>query len=121
MIPDPLKDWYANPKNMADLESALNAPILCEAMVVLRYIGLPKSNFGDRTSAEAITHAAMEQTRNAGFFSYPDDLWLLTQPPAKPPVAPQGYSDSYVKAWAKRRGMWEDPSDIASETEQQPT
>lgn len=122
MIPDPLKEWYANPQNMADLENALRAPILKEAMAVLRHIALPKSNFTDRTSAEAITHAAMEQNRNAGFFSYPDDLWQLTAPPAKPPTAPQGYSDSYVKAWAKARGLWEEPKgNQDQEQEQQPT
>lgn len=119
MIPDPLKDWYANPKNMADLEAALRSPIIKEAMAVLRHIGLPKSNFTDRGSAEAITHAAMEQNRNAGFYTYPDDLWQLTSPPAKPPVAPQGYSDSYVKKWGMERGLWEDHS--TAQDQEQPT
>lgn len=116
MIPDPLKDWYANEADQKELIAALSLPIIQKAEAILRRIALPKTDFTDRTSAEAITHAAMEQTRTAGFFSYPDAMWELTEPPKRPPTTPQGYSDTYVKAWAKAHGMWEDEP----ATEQQP-
>lgn len=121
MIPDPLKDWYANARDQKDLEIALNLPIIQKAMAVLQRIALPKSDFSDRGSAETITHAAQEQNRTAGFFSYPDHLWQLTEPLISPPKTPAGYSDSYCIAWAKAHGMWEeDPKVGAEQEERQP-
>lgn len=108
MIPDPLKDWFANKADQDALIALLNSEIWQKAAALLHRIALPKTDYTDRTSAEAITHAAMEQTRTAGFFSFVDNLWELTEPPKRPPQSPQGYSDTYVKAWAKARGMWEE-------------
>lgn len=106
MIPDPLKDWFADPSKQAKLIEILNEPVLKEAMALLQRISLPRSNFTDRTSAEAIAHAAMEQNRTVGFFNYPDELWNLTELPAQPPKMPAGYSDSHVMAWAIRNGRF---------------
>lgn len=117
MIPDPLKDWYADKSKQTKLEEALRNPILQEAMALLQTISLPKPEFSTKSSAETITDAAMEQKRNAGFFSYPDHLWQLTEMPAQPPKPPEGYSESYVKSWAKRQGYL---GVTESETEQQP-
>jgi hypothetical protein len=117
MTPDPLKDWYADASKQTQLTEALNLPIVKEAMALLREIAIPRTDYTDRTSAEAITHSAMEQNRTAGFFSYPRELWELTEVPKKPPTRPEGYSDSHVKDWAKRQGMWQD----FEQTEQQPT
>lgn len=116
MIPNPLKDWYANPSNQQQLETALNLPVMRAAMALLRDIAIPKSDFTDRTSAEAITHAAMEQNRTAGFFTYPDELWQLTELPKQPPKRPEGYSDSHVRAWAKKEGLWEEVSEAEQST-----
>lgn len=108
MIPDPLKDWFADQSKQAALIEALSSPIFREATALLNTISLPKPDLVERASAEAITYAAMEQKRNAGFFSYLDHLWQLTEPPKMPPKRPEGYSDSYVKAWAIRQGYFAD-------------
>lgn len=110
MIPDPLKDWYVDESKRNELAAILASPIVKEAMALLQRIGLPKSDFSDRPSAEGIAHAAMEQNRTAGFFEYPDELWRLTSLPAKPPEKPEGYSKSHVLAWAKENGMWDEIS-----------
>jgi hypothetical protein len=115
MIPDPLKDWYADDSKQIALDQAMRQPIMQEAMALLQRICLPKTNFNDRASAEAIAHSSMEQCRTAGFFSYPDELWQLTEKPAAPPVRPEGYSEGYVKEWAKRRGYLEDSSEAAEQ------
>lgn len=116
MIPDPLKDWYADESKQKELDEVLRTPILQEAMLLLQTVSLPKPDFSTKSSAETITDAAMEQKRNAGFFSYPDHLWQLTEKPTAPVRAPEGYSESYVKAWAKRHGYL----DVSEEQEQQP-
>lgn len=108
MIPNPLKDWYADASKQTELTEALSLPIMKEAMALLREISVPRSDFGDRPSAEAIAHSSMEQCRTAGFFSYPRELWELTELPKKPPQKPEGYSDSHVKDWAKRNGLLEE-------------
>lgn len=107
MIPDPLKDWYADESKRVELEQALRLPIVQEAMSLLRHICVPKTDFSGRSSAEAIAHAAMEQNRTAGLFSYEDELWQLTELPKEPPKPPEGYSEAHVLAWARKHGMWE--------------
>lgn len=116
MIPDPLKDWYADESKRVELEKALRLPIIQEAIVLLQTISLPKPEFSSKTSAERITDAAMEQHRSAGFFSYMDHLWQLTELPAAPPKPPEGYSESYVRDWAIKHGLLGD----LDQTEQQP-
>lgn len=117
MIPDPLKDWYADESKQRDLEAALRLPIVKEAVALLQTISLPKPEFSTKTSAERITDAAMEQHRNAGFFSYLDHLWQLTEKPQAPPKPPEGYSDSYVMDWARKHHHF---LEAESEKEQQP-
>lgn len=104
MIPDPLKDWFADESKQSQLIEALNAPIFKEATALLNTISLPSPDFTDRPSAEAITHAANEHWRNAGFFSYLSHLWQLTEAPKAPPQKPDAYSNSYVTGWARARG-----------------
>jgi hypothetical protein len=108
MTPDPLKEWYADASKQTELRAVLESPILKEAMTLLQTVSLPRPDYVERASAEAITNAAMEFKRNTGFFSYPSELWQLTEKPEKPPERPSGYSDSYVKSWAKDHGMWEE-------------
>lgn len=108
MIPDPLKEWFADASKQAALTEHLNAPIFKEATTLLQTISVPRPDSVDRPSAEAITYAAFEQKRCAGFFSYLDHLWQLTEPPKIPPKRPEGYSDSYVRAWAIKQGFLTD-------------
>lgn len=108
---DPLKDWYADPSKQQQLKAALDLTIVKEAMALLQRVSLPRADFVVRSSADAITHAAMEQKRSVGFFSYPEELASLTEKPEKPPTMPEGYSDPYVIAYAKAHGMWDDFSE----------
>lgn len=111
MIPDPLKDWHLDSNNLKELTEALQLPIMQKAMAVLQFVGLPRDAYSEKGSAEQITEAAFEAKRNAGYFSYPADLWNLTEPPPKAPKNPEGYSDSYVKEYAKKKGLWLEPEE----------
>ena len=117
MIPDPLKEWFADASKQKELHTLLSSPIFKEAVALLTHISLPKPDFTTKSSAENITDSAMEYRRCTGFFSFPDHLWQLTEMPKLPPKTPEGYSESYVKDWARRKGHVDELEQI----EQQPT
>lgn len=102
---DPLKEWYADPTNLQQLEAVLKLPAIRKAFAVLEYVAQPRVDLVERSSADAITHDAMEQKRCQGFFSYTEHLYQLTEPLPQNPEKPVPYSDSYVLAYAKSKGL----------------
>lgn len=102
---DPLKDWYADVSNLQQLEAVLKNQAFRKAIEVLEFVARPRPDFTERSSADAITHQAMEHKRCEGFFSFVEHLYTLSEPLPVTAEKLQPYADDYVQAYARRKGM----------------
>jgi hypothetical protein len=74
-----LKDWNEDPQLRMSLRQALNASPIREALEVLLKGNLPR---WITPGVDAVTTAALQHARNAGYFDFHRALVKLTDDPA---------------------------------------
>jgi hypothetical protein len=77
-----LKDWNENPELRMSLRKALMTSPLREAVEVLLKGNLPR--WSSPNEGDPMTAAALQHTRNAGYFDFHRALVKLTEDPPDP-------------------------------------